>query len=44
MKASAFQYKKARTVSEALNYLSEFGEDGRILAGGQSLLPALNMR
>ena len=44
MKASAFQYKKAHSVNEALNFLAEYGEDGRILAGGQSLLPALNMR
>jgi carbon-monoxide dehydrogenase medium subunit len=31
-------------VDEALAVLAEFGHDGKVLAGGQSLIPILNMR
>jgi carbon-monoxide dehydrogenase medium subunit len=33
-----------RTVDEAVAVLSEVGHDGKVLAGGQSLIPILNMR
>ncbi len=33
-----FQYHKATTVQEALHFLSQYGEEGKIIAGGQSLL------
>lgn len=43
MKPAAFAYARARSVEHALDLLSE--RDGaRVLAGGQSLMPALNMR
>ena len=43
MKPAPFAYKKARSVDEALSLMA--GEpDARLLAGGQSLIPALNMR
>lgn len=44
MKPAPFAYTRARSLDEALGLLAEKGEDARILAGGQSLLPALNMR
>jgi len=44
MKAPAFQYLRARSTAEACAMLAEFGEDARIIAGGQSLMPILNMR
>ncbi len=44
MKAPRFSYVRAQSVDHALKLLDEHGEDGRILAGGQSLMPTLNMR
>jgi carbon-monoxide dehydrogenase medium subunit len=44
MKAAAFDYVRAETLNQALHILSERGEAARILAGGQSLAPALNLR
>lgn len=44
MKPAPFDYVRARTAHEALAVLQEEGADARILAGGQSLLPMLNMR
>jgi carbon-monoxide dehydrogenase medium subunit len=44
VKPPAFEYSKARTTKEAVELMRELGEDGRILAGGQSLVPMLNMR
>lgn len=43
VKPAPFAYKKARSLDEALSLMA--GEpDARLLAGGQSLIPALNMR
>ena len=42
MKAPSFAYAKPRSLTEALELLERPG--ARILAGGQSLIPALNMR
>ena len=39
-----FEYCPARSVDEALSALSEFGADARVLAGGQSLIPAMRYR
>ena len=39
-----FDYLSPATVEEALSALSEHGDDAKILAGGQSLLPVLRMR
>lgn len=44
MKSPAFAYLKAESLSAVFDALDRYGEDARILAGGQSLLAALNMR
>lgn len=44
MKPPPFTYHAPRTVAEALDTLAEVGDDGKVLAGGQSLVPLLNMR
>jgi 2-furoyl-CoA dehydrogenase FAD binding subunit len=44
MKPAPFDYVRADSVDEALDVLAQAGGDARILAGGQSLLPMLNMR
>lgn len=44
MKAAAFAYARPQTLTEALELLERYGEDAKLLAGGQSLVPALNMR
>lgn len=44
MKAPRFKYIRVETVDEALGLLDHHGEGARILAGGQSLMPTLNMR
>jgi 2-furoyl-CoA dehydrogenase FAD binding subunit len=44
MKPAPFGYIRAETIEEALAALHEHGSEARILAGGQSLLPMLNMR
>ena len=44
MKPAPFDYIAPESLEEALAVLAEAGEDGRILAGGQTLAPMLNMR
>lgn len=44
MKPAPFVYRDPGTVAEALEALAEYGDEGKILAGGQSLVPLLNMR
>ena len=44
MKPARFDYYAPGTASEAVSLLSEHGADAKILAGGQSLVPLLNMR
>ncbi|HSR50018.1 MAG TPA: xanthine dehydrogenase family protein subunit M [Acidobacteriota bacterium] len=44
MKPPAFDYHAPRTDEEALDLLSRFGGEAKILAGGQSLIPAMNFR
>src|SRR6266545_3807354 len=44
MKPPAFTYHRPATVPDALAVLAEVGGDGKVLAGGQSLVPVLNMR
>jgi aerobic carbon-monoxide dehydrogenase medium subunit len=41
---AAFDYARPSSVSEAVSALSEAGEDAKVLAGGQSLLPLLRLR
>lgn len=44
MKAPRFGYARPQTLDEALRLLAQHGDDARVLAGGQSLMPTLNMR
>jgi aerobic carbon-monoxide dehydrogenase medium subunit len=44
VKAPHFVYRRPATLEEAVALLSQHGPDAQILAGGQSLIPALNMR
>lgn len=44
MKPAAFKYHAPETVDETLALLDEYGWDAKIIAGGQTLGPLLNMR
>jgi carbon-monoxide dehydrogenase medium subunit len=44
MKPSPFDYFKPATLEEALSIKTEHGEDAKVLAGGQSLIPTMNYR
>ncbi|WP_142847186.1 xanthine dehydrogenase family protein subunit M [Telmatospirillum sp. J64-1] len=44
MKPAPFDYLRPASLSEALAALASGGDEARILAGGQSLMPMLNMR
>ena len=44
MKPPPFRYHTPRSLSEALDLLRESPGDARVLAGGQSLVPLLNLR
>jgi aerobic carbon-monoxide dehydrogenase medium subunit len=44
MKAPRFSYTRAQSVDDVLDLLGRHGDEARILAGGQSLMPTLNMR
>lgn len=44
MKPPPFEYFQPTVLEEALQLLRQYGDDGVILAGGQSLLPVLNFR
>ncbi len=44
MKAPPFAYLRPAELSQALDLINIYGTDARLLAGGQSLLSALNMR
>jgi aerobic carbon-monoxide dehydrogenase medium subunit len=44
VKPVPFAYHRPASLDEALALLERYGADGRVLAGGQSLVPALNMR
>ena len=44
MKPPAFEYVAVRSTAEAIAELDRHGEDAKLLAGGQSLMPILNMR
>lgn len=41
---AAFDYVAPTSVDEALSILAERGDDAKVIAGGQSLLPVLRMR
>jgi carbon-monoxide dehydrogenase medium subunit len=44
MKPAAFEYHRPDSTDEALALLAEHGYDAKLLAGGQSLVPAMNFR
>lgn len=44
MKPAPFHYYRARSLQEALDFLSGPAANGKLLAGGQSLVPLLNLR
>lgn len=44
MKPAPFTYHAPSTVADALAVLAQVGDEGKVLAGGQSLVPLLNMR
>ena len=44
MKPPSFRYERPATLDEALALLAEHGDEARPLAGGQSLVPMLNLR
>src|SRR6266478_6419652 len=39
-----FAYRRAESVEHAIELLSKFGEDAKLLAGGHSLLPMMKLR
>lgn len=44
MKPARFDYHQVRSVAEAVSVLGRYGYDAKVLAGGQSLVPAMNFR
>ncbi len=44
MKPAAFEYQAPRTVGEAVGLLDKHADQAKVLAGGQSLVPLMNMR
>ena len=44
MKPFDFDYRRVTSIDEALELLKQYGGDAKVLAGGQSLVPSLNMR
>ena len=44
MKPASFTYHRPRELDEALNLLDNYSDDAKVLAGGQSLVPMMNMR
>jgi carbon-monoxide dehydrogenase medium subunit len=41
---AAFDYHSPRTLAEAIDLLGRYGDDAKVLSGGQSLLPMLKLR
>jgi carbon-monoxide dehydrogenase medium subunit len=44
MKPSSFRYLAPRSVDEAVEALAQHGDEAKVLAGGQSLVPLMNLR
>src|SRR5512138_955841 len=44
MKPTPFEYHVPDSIEEALTLLHQYGSDAKLLAGGQSLVPAMNFR
>jgi aerobic carbon-monoxide dehydrogenase medium subunit len=44
VKPAAFEYRRATAVEDAVDQLTELGDEVKLLAGGQSLVPMMNFR
>src|SRR5215213_10694075 len=44
MKPAPFEYYAPDSIEQALNFMSQYAGEAKILAGGQSLVPAMNFR
>src|SRR5881296_1629420 len=44
MKPAPFEYHAPRSVEDTIALLAEYGDEAKILAGGQSLVPLMNFR
>ena len=44
MKPAPFEYERAADLGSALAALARYGSEAKVLAGGQSLIPMLNLR
>ena len=44
MTPGVFEYHRPNTVEEVLELLGQFGDDGKVLAGGHSLVPMMKLR
>jgi CO/xanthine dehydrogenase FAD-binding subunit len=44
VKPAPFAYEEPRSVKEGLDLLARYGDEAKVLAGGQSLIPLLNFR
>ena len=41
---AAFEYRPARSVEEAIALLQDYGDEAKLMAGGQSLIPTMKLR
>jgi carbon-monoxide dehydrogenase medium subunit len=44
MITGSFEYHRPATVDEVISLLAEHGDEGRVIAGGQSLIPMMKLR
>ncbi|WP_028603793.1 FAD binding domain-containing protein [Ottowia thiooxydans] len=44
MKPASFEYHRPASIGEALTLLAEYGAQAKLISGGQSLIPMMNMR
>ena len=44
MYPASFEYLRARGIDEAIEWLRRYGDDAKLLAGGQSLVPMMKLR
>jgi len=44
MTAESFEYHAPKSLSEAVRLVAQFGADGKVLAGGHSLIPLMKLR
>jgi aerobic carbon-monoxide dehydrogenase medium subunit len=44
VKPAPFRYARARSIDECVALLAEHGDEAKVLAGGQSLVPLMNLR